>query len=112
MKRVQLPLMALMTISFVLPPTVGTAEQERAPRALVLPLTGAGSGGVTFNGTVAVQRFVHQQDGDVFAIGAVSGSLSGPAGPIGTSIFLPVAFPVHIGNGLAERAERGLSHPA
>jgi hypothetical protein len=99
-----------MTISFVLPPTAGTAEQERAPKALVLPLTGAGSGGVTFNGTVAVQRFV-QQDGQVFAIGAVSGSLSGPAGPIGTAIYLPVAFPVHVGDGLTARAERGLIHP-
>ena len=60
---------------------------------------------------MTVQRFV-QQDGDVFAIGAVSGSLSGPAGPIGTSIFVPVAFPVHVGNGLTGRAERELIHPA
>jgi hypothetical protein len=66
---------------------------------------------VTFNGTVAVQRFV-QRDGAVFAIGAVSGSLSGPAGPIGTSIDFPVAFPVHVGSGLTARAERGLIHPA
>jgi hypothetical protein len=100
-----------MTISFVLPPTVGTAEEPRRPKALVLPLTGVGTGGVTFNGTVAVQRFV-QRDGEVFAIGAVSGSLSGPAGPIGTSVYLPVAFPVHVGDGLTARAEHGLIHPA
>jgi hypothetical protein len=61
---------------------------------------------------VAVQRFV-QRDGEVFAIGAVSGSPSGPAGPIGTSVYLPVAFPVHVGDGLTARAERGeLIHPA
>ena len=58
MKRLRLPLLALMTISFVLPPTTGTAEEPRALKALVLPLTGTGSGGVTFNGTVTVQRFV------------------------------------------------------
>jgi hypothetical protein len=111
MKRLRLPLWTLMTISFMLPPTTGTAEQERAPKAVVLALTGTGSGGVTFNGTVSVQRFV-QQDGKVFAIGAVSGSLSGPAGPMGSAVYLPVAFPVHVGDGLAARAERGLSHPA
>jgi hypothetical protein len=101
-----------MTISFVLPPTAGSAEPP-APRALVLPIAGAGTGGVTFSGTVAVQRFV-QRDGHVFAIGAVSGSLSGPApaGPIGTSIYLPVAFPVTIGNGPIARADRGVIHPA
>jgi hypothetical protein len=48
MKRLRLPLLALMTISFVLPPTVGTAEEPRTPKALVLPLTGVGTGGVTF----------------------------------------------------------------
>jgi hypothetical protein len=66
---------------------------------------------VTFNGTVAVQRFVHE-DGEVFAIGTISGSLSGPAGPIGTSIALPVAFPVRVGNGPTVRAERHLIRPA
>ena len=48
----------------------------------------------------------------MFAIVAVSASLSGPAGPIGTSVYLPVAFPVHVGDGLTARAERGLIHPA
>jgi hypothetical protein len=85
-----------MTMSFVLPPAAGMAGPRRARvahQALILPLAGTGSGGVTFSGTVAVQRFAHK-DGLVFAIGAVSGTLSGPAGPIGTSIYLPVAFPV------------------
>src|SRR5881409_179388 len=100
-----------MTISFVLSPRVGTAEQPPAPKALVLPIAGVGTGGVTFNGTVAVQRFV-QRDGQVFAIGAVSGILSGPSGPIGTSIYLPAAFPVHVGNGPIARAQRGSIHPA
>jgi len=100
-----------MTIAFVLPPAAGTAEPPEAPKALVLPLTGAGTGGMKFNGTVAVRRFF-QRDGQVFAVGAVSGSLSGPAGPIGTSFLLPVAFPVHVGNGPTVRAERGVLHPA
>jgi len=110
-KRLRLPILALMTISFVLSPSVGTAEQPPAPKALVLPITGVGTGGVTFTGTVAVQRFV-QRNGQVFAIGAVSGSLSGPSGPIGTSIYLPAAFLVHVGSGLTAQAERGLIHPA
>jgi hypothetical protein len=111
MKRLRVPLLALMTIAFVLPPAAGTAEQPKAPNTLVLPLTGTGIGGVKFNGTVAVQRFF-QKDGQVFALGAVSGSLSGPAGPIGTSFLLPVAFPVHVGNGSIARTERGVLHPA
>ena len=111
MTRFRLPLLALMTIPFVLPPAIGRAEDRKEPKALVLPLTGTGSGGVRFNGTVAVQRFV-QRDGQVFAIGAVSGSVSGPAGPIGTSIFLPVAFPVTVGSGPTARIEHGLIHPA
>ena len=110
--RLRLSLLALMTIFFVLPPTPGMAEPPAQPRALVLPLTGAGTGGVTFNGTVAVQRFVHDEDGQVFAIGIVSGSLSGPAGPIGTSIALPVAFPVHVGDRPTVREERELIPPA
>jgi hypothetical protein len=109
MKRLRRPLLALMTLSIVLAAAAATAEQPK--KALVLPLAGMGTGGVTFNGTVAVQRFV-VRDGHVFAIGAVSGNLSGPAGPIGTSIYLPVAFPVRVGNGLTARAERGVIHPA
>jgi hypothetical protein len=100
-----------MILSIVLPAAAARADQSAARNALVVPLSGAASGGVTFNGTVAVQRFV-QRDGHVFAIGAVSGNLSGPAGPIGTSIFVPVAFPVRVGNGLTARAERGVIHPA
>jgi hypothetical protein len=109
-KRLRLPLLVLMTIAFVLPPTTGTAG-EPPGKALVLPIAGVAGAGVTFNGTVAVQRFV-LRDGQVFAIGAVSGTLSGPAGPIGTSIDFPVAFPVHVGPGLTARAERGRIHPA
>jgi len=111
MKRIRVPLLALMTIAFVLPPAAGTAEEREAPKALVLPITGAGSNGVKFNGTVAVHRFF-QRDGQVFAVSVVSGTLSGPTGPIGTSLLLPVAFPVHVGNGLTARTERGLIHPA
>ena len=66
---------------------------------------------MTFKGVVAVQRFVHR-DGDVFAMGVVSGSLLGPAGPIGTAVYLPVAFPVHVGNGPTARMEGGFIEPA
>ena len=111
MKKCRLPLLALVTISFVLLPAVIKAGELSVPKALVLPLSGVGSDGVTFKGTVAVQRFVHRGD-DVFAIGAVSGSLSGPAGPIGTAVYLPVAFPVTVGNGQSARLEGGYIEPA
>ncbi len=111
MKKRQLFLIALMAISFVLPTTVGAAGQPSVPKALILPITGVGTDGVTFHGTVAVQRFA-QRNGDLFAIGALSGTLSGPAGPIGTSIYLPVTFPVRVGNGLAARAEPGGFYPS
>ena len=85
MKKLRIPFLVFMTISFVLPPTAGSAEPPQAPKALILPLTGVGTDGVTFNGTVAVQRFV-QRNGQVFAIGAVSGSLSGPTGYAGLAV--------------------------
>jgi hypothetical protein len=110
MKKCRLPLLALVTISFVLLPAAVRAEQPFAPKALVLPLSGTGADGVTFKGVVAVQRFVHR-NGEVFAMGAVSGSLSGPAGPIGTAVYLPVAFPVHV-DGQSARMEDRYIDPA
>ena len=110
MKRLQLFLLALVTISFVLPTAVVSADPPSAGRALVLPITGSASGGITFKGTVAVQRFV-QRNGEVFAMGAVSGSLAGPTGPIGTSLVLPVTFPVRIGDAVTTHAERGRINP-
>jgi hypothetical protein len=109
-KRLRLSMLVFMTLSLALLPSVGSADQPSAPKALVLPIAGVGTGGVTFNGTVAVQRFVHRE-GRVFAIGTVSGSLSGPSGPIGTSLYLPVAFPVHVGSGLTARADSGRIYP-
>jgi len=102
MRKLCLCLIALSTISFVVPRTV--AADPPSSRALVLPLAGSGDGGVRFTGTVAVQRFV-QRNGDVFAIGSVSGTVSAPTGPIGTSFLLPVSFPVRVGDGLATRAD-------
>ena len=109
---VRLPVLALITIALVVAPTVSRADQPPgAPKALVLPLAGTGANGVTFKGTVAVHRFV-QKDGQVYAIGIVSGSLSGPGGPIGTAIYLPAAFPVQVGSGQTARVENGRIHPA
>jgi len=85
------------------------AADQSSSKPLVLSIAGSGDGGVTFSGTVAVQRFV-QRNGEVFAIGAVSGTVSGPAGPIGTSLSLPVSFPVHIGDGLTPHAVPGSVH--
>jgi hypothetical protein len=110
MKRLRRSLLALLTIAFMLPPAIAAADQP-SPKALVLPIAGAGDGGVSFTGTVAVQRFV-QRNGAVFAVGAVSGTVSGPTGPIGTSLYLPVSFPVRVGDGLTARAEPGRIHLA
>src|SRR5256886_5163503 len=110
MKRLQVSVLALSTIALLLPPAIAAADPP-SPKALVLPIAGAGAGGIRFTGTVAVQRFV-QLNGEVFAMGAVSGTVSGPSGAIGTSLFLPVSFPVHVGDGRTARAERGSIHPA
>jgi len=53
MKKLRIPFLVFMTISFVLPPTAGSAEPPQAPKALILPLTGVGTDSVTVNGTVA-----------------------------------------------------------
>ncbi len=112
MQRLRLSVSALLTIAFVLPPAIAAAD-EPEPKALVVPIAGTGDGGVSFTGTVAVQRFVHR-NGAVFAVGAISGTVSGPAGPIGTSLLLPVSFPVRVGVGdsLAARAEPDRIHLA
>ena len=89
-------------------PTAARADQ---PKALVLPIAGNAASGAHFSGTVAIQRFV-ARNGAVFAIGVVSGSLSTADGPVGTSLDLPVAFPVHIGNGVAGVADRRAPYSA
>jgi hypothetical protein len=112
MNRVSVSLLALITIAVVLAPTAGRAEPpSEKSRPLILPLAGTAANGVTFNGTVAVNRFV-QKDGKIYAIGSVSGTVSGPAGPIGTALSLPAAFPVHVGSGAVARVEQGRIHPA
>src|SRR4051812_7777019 len=109
MMKLRVSWLALLTIAFVLPAAVAVADQPSA-KGLVLPIVGAGEGGVRFSGTVAVQRFV-QRNGEVFAIGAVSGTVSGPTGTIGTSFLLPVSFPVHIGDGVTTRGEGARIRP-
>ena len=104
MRKLCLCLLALSTI-FVVGARTAAADPPSS-RALVLPLAGSGEGGVRFAGTVAVQRFVHR-NGEVFAIGAVSGTVSGPTGTIGTSFLLPVSFPVTVGDGVTTRAGGG-----
>jgi hypothetical protein len=108
MKKLCPLLVALSTISFAFLPAVAVADQPS--KALVLPLAGSGDGGIRFAGTVAVQRFV-QRNGEVFAIGAVSGTVSGPTGTIGTSFLLPVSFPVHVGDGVTTRVAGGRIRP-
>jgi hypothetical protein len=104
----RLCLLALMTLAVGLPSAMAAAEPHKA---LVLPIAGTAAGGVRFDGAVMVQRFV-QRDGHVLAVGAVSGSLSGPAGPIGTALALPVIFSVEVSNELTTGADRGSIHPA
>jgi hypothetical protein len=90
MRKVCLCLLALSMMSFVLPRTV--------------------AGSAFVQGAGPSPRFV-QRNGEVFAIGAVSGTVSGPTGTIGTSFLLPVSFPVHVGDGVTTRAEGGRIHP-
>ena len=107
MRKLCVCVMAFSTISLVVPRAV---VAEPPSSALVLPLAGSGEGGVRFTGTVAVQRFV-QRNGEVFAIGAVSGTVSGPTGTIGTSLLLPVSFPVRVGDDTTARTVGGRFRP-
>jgi putative hemolysin len=112
MKRLRLPISALITIVLVLSSMAAAAQQRpAASRQLSVPIVGTSSDGSRFTGTVTVQRF-EERAGQVFAIGVVSGSLSGAAGPIGTAINVPAAFPVQVGPGLSARADRGRVNPA
>jgi hypothetical protein len=106
MKRLRLPGSAFMIIALVFSSLAATAEQRPASRQLTVPIAGMGGDGSRFTGTVSVQRF-EERAGQVFAIGVVSGSLAGAAGPIGTAVNVPAAFPVQAGPGLSARADRG-----
>jgi hypothetical protein len=112
MKRLRVTISTLMTIALVLSSTAAGAQQRpAASRQVSVPIAGMGSDGSRFTGTVTVQRF-EERAGQVFAIGVVSGSLSGAAGPIGTAVNVPAAFLVQVGPGLSARAGRDRVNPA
>ena len=94
-----LPSALLLTMTAV-------AQQPRtAARQMTVPIAGAAGDGSGFTGTVTVQRF-EERGGQVFAVGVVNGSLSGAAGPIGTAVNVPAAFPVRVGSGQSARVGR------
>ncbi len=68
-------------------------DDERSKAKLYLPIAGTAAGGVTFAGTLSVQKF-SQRNGKLVAIGMVSGSVTSSGTPLGTVLVGPIEFPV------------------
>jgi hypothetical protein len=99
------PRMAVSALSMgVLLLAAGTAPADQGEKAkkdasLQLPITGTAAGGVTFTGTLSVQKFV-VRDGQVAVVGIVRGTATSAAGvPLGTALVGPLTLPVQVGPG-------------
>ena len=75
-------------------------EGSKAKAKLYLAITGTGADGVTFAGTLSVQKF-SVQNGAAVAIGMVTGTVASAGTPLGTVLAGPVAFPVSVEPGSA-----------
>src|SRR5437870_13718865 len=75
-------------------------DDERSKAQLYLPIAGTAAGGVTFAGTLSVLKF-SQRDGNLVAIGMVSGSATSAGAPLGTALAGPIEFPVRLEPGSA-----------
>jgi hypothetical protein len=103
---------AVIASMLVLSSLAAAAQQPRAAsRQMSVPIAGTTADGSRFTGAVTVQRF-EERAGQVFAVGVVNGSLSNAAGPIGTALNVPAAFPVRVGPGLSARASGSRINPA
>jgi hypothetical protein len=68
-------------------------DDDRSKAQLYLPIAGTAARGVTFAGTLSVQKF-SQRNGKLVAIGMVSGSATSAGTPLGTVLAGPIEFPV------------------
>jgi hypothetical protein len=75
-------------------------DDDRSRAKLYLPIAGTAPGGVTFAGTLSVQKF-SQRGGQPVAIGMVSGSATLSGASLGTVLTGPIEFPVQLAAGSA-----------
>ena len=75
-------------------------QPQKGPRvergALQLPITGSAAGGVTFAGTLSVQKFV-VHEGHAVAVVFVRGTAMSAGAPLGTVLVGPITLPVTVG---------------
>ena len=83
-------------------------DDDRSRAKLYLPIAGTSPGGVTFAGTLSVQKF-SQRDGQPVAIGMVSGSATSSGASLGTVLTGPIEFPVQLAAGSALTSEAPIS---
>jgi len=95
MKQIALATLLAFTTAMIAPVATVSAQQTTAPtvRSLTIPIVGSG-GGATFNGTFTLQRFA-TQNGQLVAVGNVSGTVSNASGVVGT-ILRTVALPAAV----------------
>src|SRR5262245_23850601 len=90
---------ALVAICSIVAATSAATAAPPATAAVPVPITGTLPGGGTFNGTFDLQRFANQNR-QVVAIGALSGTLTNAAGTVlGTVNKLPLTIPLANLNG-------------
>src|SRR6267378_1632658 len=75
-------------------------DDDKSRAKLYLPIAGTAPGGVTFAGTLSVQKFI-QRDGKPVAVGMVSGPATSSGVPLGTVLTGPIEFPVQVEPGSA-----------
>ncbi|HET7400192.1 MAG TPA: hypothetical protein VFJ62_00365 [Usitatibacter sp.] len=73
----------------------GGGNSAKAAGAVTLPITGAVTGGGTFNGTVTINRFA-VQNGALVATGLVRGAITSAAGVVMQTGLRTVTFPVSL----------------
>jgi hypothetical protein len=73
--------------------SVPAAAQEAAPGAVRLAVTGTADRGISFNGTITINRF-EERDSHIVAIGFVAGVLTRGSQSLGSGLAGEIALPV------------------
>lgn len=107
-----LALVASLLLPFGLMPAAEAQTGPARARAQ-LPISGTVEGGGTFSGTFSLQRFVARDD-QIFAVGVISGAVTGAGNAGRTGVTGPVELPVtasQAGASPAIRNQRGSAVP-
>src|ERR1700692_1703242 len=100
LKRKTTAVAAALALTALAAVPVPLRAAPEAPSPLSMPVTGAAPGGTTFSGVFALTSFA-VQNGQVVALGTVSGILKTAAGATSTSVS-NVAVPVLVGQTTCE----------